>query len=237
MRYFGGKQRISKQLARYLNTQLTDNQPFVDLFCGSCNIVTKIDDNRLRIANDRQKYLIAMWEELQQGWIPPQTVTKQEYKQIRENKDELPHLTGFVGFGCSFAGKWFEGYATSDNRNYCKNAYNSTMKKLEHLHNVKFYNMNYNEVTIPKGSLVYCDIPYKNTTPYRKKEVGVFDHEEFYQWVRDNSDTYEIYVSEYKKNVPDDFEIVWEIESKKDIRNVENKRVETVEVLMQYKKI
>ena len=237
MGYFGGKQRISKQLARYLNMLLKDNQPFVDLFCGSCNIITKIDGSRLKIANDKHKYLISMWKELQNGWIPPQTVTRQEYKQIRDNKDNLPHLTGFVGFGCSFAGKWFEGYAVCGNRNYCKNAYNGTMKKLKYLHNVDFYNLNYNEVIIPKGSLVYCDIPYRDTTPYCKKEVGIFNHEEFYQWVRDNSDTYDIYVSEYKKNVPDDFEIVWELESKKDIRDVENKRVKTVEVLMQYKKI
>ena len=237
MMYFGGKQRISKQLSQYLNTQLKDNQPFVDLFCGSCNVVVKIDSNRLRIANDKHKYLISMWKELQQGWLPPQTITRQEYKQIKDNKDNLPYLTGFVGFGCSFAGKWFGGYAVCGNRNYCKNAYNGTMKKLKYLHNVDFCNLNYNEVIIPKGSLVYCDIPYKDTTPYCKKEVGVFNHEEFYQWVRDNSDTYDIYVSEYKKNVPDDFEIVWELESKKDIRDVENKRVKTVEVLMQYKKI
>ena len=46
MRYFGGKQRISKQLSQYLNSQLKDNQPFVDLFCGSCNIISKIDKDR-----------------------------------------------------------------------------------------------------------------------------------------------------------------------------------------------
>ena len=32
MRYFGGKQRISKPLCNFLNSQLKDNQPFVDLF-------------------------------------------------------------------------------------------------------------------------------------------------------------------------------------------------------------
>ena len=65
---------------------------------------------------------------------------------------------------------------------------------------------------------------------------GVFNHEEFYQWVRDNSKNYDIYISEYKKNVPNDFEIVWEMESKKDIRNSKNEKVGTVEVVMRYKK-
>lgn len=234
MRYFGGKQRISRQLSQYLNLQLKDNQPFVDLFCGSCNVITKIDSNRLRMANDRHKYLIAMWKELQEGWEPPTHLTRREYKQIRDNKDEKPYLTGFVGFGCSFAGKWFGGYAYSENRNYCSNARNSTVEKMKYLNCVDFYNLNYSDVNIPYGSLVYCDIPYKNTTPYCSNEVGIFNHEEFYQWVRDNSDKYDIYISEYKKNVPNDFEIVWEMESKKDIRNAKNEKVGTVEVLMKY---
>ena len=61
MRYFGGKQRISGPLSDYLNKCLKKEQPFVDLFCGSCNVISKIDNNRLRIANDKHEYLIAMW--------------------------------------------------------------------------------------------------------------------------------------------------------------------------------
>ena len=60
MRYFGGKQRISKPLSKFLNEQLKENQPFVDLFCGSCNVMINIEGDRLKIANDKHKYLIAM---------------------------------------------------------------------------------------------------------------------------------------------------------------------------------
>ena len=63
---------------------------------------------------------------------------------------------------------------------------------------------------------------------------GEFNHEEFYDWVRRNSDKYDIYVSEYKQNIPDDFIIVWEQNSKKDIRNKDNVREETVEALIKY---
>ena len=199
-------------------------------------MISKIDSNRIRVANDKHKYLISMWKELQKGWTPPTHITRREYIQIRENKNNKPYLTGFVGFGCSFAGKWFEGYAYSDKRNYCLNAHNSVLKKLDKLLDVEFTNLDYKEVDIPKGSFVYCDIPYKDTTQYSKSEVGVFNHEEFYQWVRDNSKNYDIYISEYKKNVPSDFEIVWEMESKKDIRNSKNEKVGTVEVVMRYKK-
>lgn len=235
MRYFGGKQRISKPLSIFLNSQLKKNQTFVDLFCGSCNIISKIDDNRLRIANDKHKYLIAMWEALQDGWQMPNNISEEEYKYIKDNKDENLPLTGFVGFGLSYSGKWFGGYCrSSKDRNYCLNAKNSNNKILNTIMDVKFYNLNYDEVPIPNGALVYCDIPYKNTTSYCKSEVGEFNHDEFYNWVRKNSDNYDIYVSEYEQNIPDDFKIVWEKNSKKDIRNKNNIREETVEVLIKY---
>ncbi len=89
MRYFGGKQRISKQLSQYLNLQLKDNQTFVDLFCGSCNVITKIDNNRLRIANDKHFYLIEMWKALQNGWIPPTDITRREYKEILKIRNHI----------------------------------------------------------------------------------------------------------------------------------------------------
>ena len=42
----------------------------------------------------------------------------------------------------------------------------------------------------------------------------------------------DIYISKYKENVPNDFSIVWERNSKKEIRNSKNKREDTVEVLI-----
>ena len=188
MQYFGGKFRISKELSCFLNSQLKENQPFVDLFCGACNIISKIDDNRLRIANDKHKYLIAMWKALQNGWKMPDIITEENYKYIKEHKDDDLALTGFVGFGCSFSGKWFGGYCRGNSRNYCLNAKNSNLKILPKIQDVIFYNEDYKNAIIPIGSLVYCDIPYKDSKPYSKKEVGIFNYNEFYQWVRDNSD-------------------------------------------------
>lgn len=237
MQYFGGKQRISKQLSSFLNNKLEKDQPFVDLFCGGCSIISKIDGDRVKIANDKHKYLISMWKELQKGWIPPDNLSKDEYIYIKENKDEQPFLTGFTGFGCSFAGKWFGGYAyNSEKRNYCLMSKNSCINKMNTLKNVIFLNLDYSEVNIPYGSMIYCDIPYQGTTQYCKNEVGIFNHEEFYQWVRENSNKYDIYISGYKNNIPIDFEIVWEIENRKAIRNAKNESIKTVEVLIKYKK-
>ena len=235
MHYFGGKQRISNKLCDFLNSNLKDGQPFVDLFCGACNIVSKIDSNRLRIANDKHKYLIAMWKSLQQGREMPNSISEEQYKYIRDHKDEDMALTGFVGFGLSYSGKWFGGYCRSkDKRNYCLNAKNSNNKILPYIMDVDFKCCDYKDVDIPVGAMVYCDIPYKRSTQYDRKEIGDFNHDEFYEWVRVNSNKYDIYISEYKKNIPNDFSIVWERNSKKDIRNSKNEREDTVEVLIKY---
>ena len=165
----------------------------------------------------------------------PNSISEEQYKYIRDHKDEDMALTGFVGFGLSYSGKWFGGYCRSkDNRNYCLNAKNSNGKILPYIMDVDFKCCDYKDVDIPVGAMVYCDIPYKGTTQYNKKEVGDFNHNKFYEWARVNSNKYDIYISEYKENVPDDFSIVWECNSKKDIRNSENERIGTVEVLIKY---
>ena len=108
MQYFGGKQRISKPLAEFLNSQLYPGQAFYDVFCGSCNVISKIDPNRPRIANDPHKELVAMWRYVKHGGQLPDTISEEQYQEIKEGGEDW--LKGFVGFGCSFAGKWWVGY-------------------------------------------------------------------------------------------------------------------------------
>lgn len=233
MKYFGGKVRVSKELSNYLNSVIKENQSFVDLFCGSCNVVSKVKAKD-KYANDNHKHLIAMWKALQEGWQPPTVVTEEEYQYVKKNVDEKPYLSSFIGFGCSYAGKWFGGYARSGDRNYAKNACNSIAKKTIGLEGVQFSCGSSDDFDIPTNSLVYCDIPYKNTTGY---STGVFDHNAFYVWCKGKTEEgHTVLVSEYKHNVPDDALIVWEKESKKDIRNKDGVREETIEVLFTYPK-
>ena len=217
MQYFGGKARISKPLAEFLNGELEEGQPFVDAFCGSCNVISKIDPNRVRIANDKHEYLIAMWKALQDGWIPPEHVSKEDYYHIKNNPDENKALTGFVGFGMSFGGKYFGGFTGEVSKNgqdYLKCAKNGVFKKIVGLDKVHFHNNDFKSITVPENSMIYCDIPYKGTTQYNKATVGHFPHEDFYAWGRLMSKKgHKVYVSEYVYNVPDDCEILWSIQS------------------------
>lgn len=229
MHYFGGKAKIAKELSQYINSILKPGQTFVDLFCGSCNVVSKIDSNRIRIANDIHYELIEMWKAIQSNQDLPSIITEEQYKDIRYN-DHPAWLKGFVGFGCSYSGKWWGGFARSNpkNRNYCLNAKNSTLRKVSGIKDVEFHNKQYYDVNIPEGSLVYCDIPYKNTTKY---STGHFDHDKFYTWAKENSHKYTILVSEYEDNIQDGWDVIWKMDSKQDIHSKIGKK-HTVEILV-----
>lgn len=230
MRYFGGKFKISKDLANVLNP-ITKGKPFVDLFCGACNVVEKITTASSRTANDNNPYLIALLKAIQDGWEPPIVVSEEQYKYTMSHLDENSALSGFIGIGCSHSGGWKNGYARSDkyHANYAKYAHNSILKQKQKLNGVLFTSCDYDKFIIPDGAVVYCDPPYKGTT--NKYYVKNFDYDAFIKWVEASKGKYDIYISEYKENFaqwPSNYEIVWEKESCQSM----SKRKKTTEVLI-----
>ena len=230
MQYMGGKSRISKQIAEILNSAIDKDTPFVSLFCGSCAIESKVQAD-VKILNDKHPYLIAMWQALQNGWMPPDVVTKEEYYRVKANMDENPALTGFVGFGCSFGGKWWGGYA-KDKRgdDYCGQAKRGLLKDLVGIQSATFTCLDYRDVEIPDGAVVYCDPPYVNTTGYT---VGQFDTHEFWDYIRQLSKRCNVYISE--ESAPDDFECIWSKEKVRTLEKSDNVGRVKVEKLFKYK--
>lgn len=230
IRYFGGKTRTCKQIAEVIEQQRENNQKFISPFLGGAWVESLIGGDKE--CYDKHPYLIEMYKELQRGWIPPTKLSKEEYLHIKDNKDENPHLTGFVGFGCSFAGKWFGGYAKDkSDRNYCLNAHNSIIKKMDGLMDSYFDCKDYKDLN-PDNSIIYCDPPYKGTTQYSKKLVGDFDTDEFWDIMRKWSKNNIVLISEYE--APDDFEVVWQQEVKLDIRDKNNEKKKRIEKLFKY---
>ncbi len=213
MKYMGSKARFAKEILPIILDGRKPNQWYVEPFCGGCNTIDKVDGNRL--ANDINPYLIEMWLSLIQGWEPPE-ITKGHYRQIKNNKSNFPQsLVGWVGFNCSYSGKYFGGFAgktkTKINtiRDYQAEATRNTLKQVENLKSVIFTNDEYWSVKIPGDSIIYCDPPYQHTTKYSNE----FDHKKFFNWVRGMANLgHSIFVSEY--NAPDDFECVWSKEAK-----------------------
>jgi len=158
------------------------------------------------ICNDSHLFLIEMLIGVQLGYELPESITKEQYDYIRTHKDEDHVLTGFVGFGCSFGGKWFGGYArNTSGTNYAAQSKRSLLKDLDRLKGVTFTWGDYRSVFIPPGSVVYADPPYEGTTGYGNTK---FYSNAFWEYMRLLSKDNQVFISEQK--APPDFECIWE---------------------------
>lgn len=205
MKYMGSKNKVAKHLLPYVLKGRKDNQLYIEPFCGGCNMIDKVKGRRL--ANDSNYYVIEMFKALQTGWVPPSEVSIELYNAIRQDKDAFPAaLVAFVGFNCSFGAKWFGGYAKNQGgRNYAAEGTRNLLKQLPNIKDVHFSNLSYQEMVIDEPATIYCDPPYLNTVKYKDD----FNHEVFWQWVRDMSKVHDVFVSEYQ--APDDFKCIKEI--------------------------
>ena len=72
------------------------------------------------------------------------------------------------------------------------------LQSLESLQSPFFesYSMDYQDVPIPDGAVVYCDPPYKGTDAYGISGKQAFDHERFYEWCLTRD--FPVFVSEYR---------------------------------------
>lgn len=96
VRYQGGKSRIATPLAQIINS--TEGACFVSLFCGSCSVEIKVTGYDRIILNDKHQYLIALLKGVQAGYDLPETVTEEQYRYIRANKDADPPYANTTGY-------------------------------------------------------------------------------------------------------------------------------------------
>ena len=214
MQYVGGKFRIATKLASYLES-VRNGRAFIEPFCGGANITAAMSGKR--IASDLCEDVVLLWSAVANGWEPPTQVSEAEYQAAKVSPPSA--LRGFIGFGCSFGGKFFGGYARSGARNYAMNAHNAIMKKAKNLQGVPFLCREYAECA-PINSLVYCDPPYANTT--QGYSSTSFDSALFWntarRWAQEGNT---VLVSEY--TAPAFANEVWSIETKTDMHCKEGK--------------
>lgn len=202
MRYQGGKVRIADEVAA---TLIGGGTTLVSLFCGACAVEAKAAPYFDKvICNDKQPYLIAMLKAAQNGYEFPDAVTEKQYHYVKEHMDEDMALAGFVGFGCSFGGKFFAGYAKdAKGDNYALRGKAALEHDIKALCHAEFICADYRDVEIPPYSVVYCDPPYANTSGYDgiKEKFGSVA---FWEYMRKLAkDGHQVYISE--EHAPDDF--------------------------------
>ena len=253
MQYQGGKSRIAKPISEVIINEVSrwkvkdsdfdcgsnrerereSNRTFVSLFCGSCAVEAKLAPHFDRvICNDKHEYLIEMLKGVQNGYELPEHISEEEYKYIKSHKDEDKILAAFVGFGCSFGGKFFGGYARNkEQTNYALQSKKSLLKDMIYLPNAEFTCLDYRDVDIPNGSIVYADPPYANTTTYQGQK---FDSEAFWEYMRQISKHNQVFISE--QTAPDDFECIWEKPFTRTLDRNKDNQFKVVEKLFTYKK-
>lgn len=216
MIYQGSKARIVGDILPIMLKDLHPGMAFVDGFCGGCSVIQRVPPTYRRIANDNNRYLIAMWKALTTtGWNPPTLIPKPYYVKVRESwhKDDGTYddaTIGWVGFMASWNGRFYDGGYSGHNaggRDYIAENIRNTMRQINELKGVEWQSCSYDQVLVPDGSLVYYDPPYKGTSSYTTAKG--FDHSRFYDWARQmKRDGHTVYVSEY--DMPGDFSCVWQ---------------------------
>jgi len=231
MHYLGGKFRVGKQIADFLNNLREPNQPYWEPFVGAAWILMRIKGEP-NYASDIHYKLIEMWKELQRGWIPPSEVSEEAYSLAKEGFYS-PELTAFIGFGCSWGGKYFGGYARDpkSDRNYAQNAKNSLLKKIAQIPVTRFFQADYFSFISPaEKMLIYCDPPYADTTKYSM----TFDHRRFWERCKTLSISgHTVVVSEYQ--APQDWNCVLEMPTRTDYKSRNNQMIPRIERLFMHK--
>lgn len=102
MKYVGSKNRLSKDLAPIIQSYITnETEGYLEPFVGGANMIDKIKCNK-KIGTDNHKYLIAVLKKLSEGWIPPEEITEEKYKDIKNNKKKISRLFNWVCWFSTF---------------------------------------------------------------------------------------------------------------------------------------
>lgn len=221
----GGKSRIAKQLSEViLEDSKVNSGAYYEPFVGGGGMGSRMG-NSFDTAHysDIQEDLILMWQALNEGWKPPTEVSYEQYQELRY-ATEPSALRGFVGFGGSFGGRFFEGYARGGNnangtpRNHQAESARAVLKDIVGMRAktlTRFECVDVFNISPSAGDVVYCDPPYQDTKNYSRTDQ--FDHEKFWETAQEwSANGSLVYVSEYQ--APEGWKEIWSKPLKSSVR-------------------
>lgn len=209
MQYLGGKAKLARELVDVMAFDLERATYYVDPFVGAANVACEVLRRHQlpSLLLDVHPDLVMLWQAVAGGWVPPTDLSEKDYVRLMHEPPSA--LRGFAGFGCSFGGKWYGGYARSGARNYAGNAARSISAKAALLRRATVIaRANYREINPEdtSGCLIYCDPPYAGTTGY--KGTPLFAHDAFWSWADECArHAIAVYVSEF--TTPPTWPVVW----------------------------
>jgi DNA adenine methylase len=214
VRYMGGKYRVARHIAANINRlRLQGKDEYVEPFVGGAAVASRVAPAFTRVRlSDVVPDLVLMWQAAIAGWVPPAEVPEKLYQELR-NADPSA-LRGFVGFGCSFGGKFFGGYArqriaggqVATETTLAPSASRTVVKQAAAMRHASVELVDYRNLRVGRGCVVYADPPYEGVADYGA--AGPFDSVEFWDvaagWVGDGAS---VLVSEH--SAPPGWVQVW----------------------------
>lgn len=211
MQYQGGKSRIAGAITAKIRELHPTATKIWEPFCGGGAVTLALCKANFAVtASDTHPDLIMMYQAMLDGHMYVfGDVTEADYTAAKSLTFSTARR-GFIGFGSSFGGGWFAGFAR---RKMCGGKpasiqpYQEAQRFIAKLKDacigiaVSFHCQSY--TSTPDHVLVYADPPYRGTKPY--KGSPPFDHDAFWTWVRTRSGP--TFVSELQG--PDDIQVVW----------------------------
>ena len=194
MRYLGGKSRIAKQLSGVIDSIRHPGQLVWDAFCGGLSMSVALRKKGPVWSTDACVPLISLYQAVQAGWSVKTEVPREAYAAAKSLPDSDP-MKAFCGFGCSFSGKWFGGYAAPFPTD--RTPHGAALRALKRdCAAGRFEVLDFLSVQPqPCEAILYLDPPYAGTTGY--DGAPPFDAARFIQRVRDWSRWTHVFVSEY----------------------------------------
>lgn len=201
MRYCGGKGHYTDGIIQTIRSLIPTGGVYWEPFVGSAKIIARVRHCH-RYGSDIDPHIIRLLIAIQKGWKPPNRVTEDVYHIWKERKDWDHPMVAFVGYGCSFGGKFFGGYIRKGHGTL-EEVRSTLMKQKPFLEGIDFRVRDYREGFWGKGipDAVYCDVPYDRTIAVGNRTTK-FNSDEFWKWCAQMSKKSIILVSEYSCLVP-----------------------------------
>lgn len=196
--YHGGKQKIGKYIAEYINEHFKNSlysTTYIEPFCGMLGVYKYVNTFDNYLLNDVNKSLVKMWKKWKKWSIGSKNKNKIADK-LRTDKDKFFNYRddtssswkkGFIGHFYDFRGIYFSSYKVRP-ESALLNSINKCIdigKKLDD-DNAQIISSSYRNINV-SNSVIYCDPPYMKQSKYYDDQRIVnndFKYDEFIEWCK-----------------------------------------------------
>jgi site-specific DNA-adenine methylase len=225
-RYTGGKAAIAGEIHDAIcsceQKLIGKVQPYLEPFAGAMSVAFKFaldvedkcNDRSITIC-DANPDMTRLWTALKKGTLPPKYVNEAQYGSYKQSNSASRPMKGYVGSVFAFGGSMFGTYrgrvqSAAVTQKEGEGSYNKLMKVIPLLEHIDVKSSrSYDSFENLRGKTIYCDPPYETNSKFSNKFLSGFDHEHFWDVMRQWSKHNLVFISELSSNVPSDFKIVW----------------------------